>query len=59
MGFFKKTKEEAFAYARERAQRLGSDQLVIVVDGGYRVGGEKTISRFFPNFLGWYVRPIY
>lgn len=59
MGYFKKTKDEALAYARERAQRLGSDQVVLEVDGGFRVGSEKKMYFFYPKSLFWHVRTIY
>jgi hypothetical protein len=59
MGWFKKTKDEALAYARERAQRLGNDQVVMEVDGGYRVGSEKKMYFFYPSAQFYHVRFMY
>jgi hypothetical protein len=59
MGIRKNTLTEAFAYARERAQSLGSIQRIVECADGFRVSGEKRMNFFYPESYGWNVHPIY
>lgn len=59
MGIKKPTYQEAYAFARSRAQELGSVQRIIPVEGGFRVGSEHRMDFFYPNARGYTVFPIY